>query len=67
MKNNKKPFYGEKTKKKIVEEYLNSSATMDELAKLHGILGSNTVADWIRKYGNSVSYTHLTLPTICSV
>ena len=52
MKNNKKPFYGEKTKKKIVEEYLNSSATMDELAKLHGILGSNTVADWIRKYGN---------------
>lgn len=52
MINKKKPFYGEKTKKKIVEEYLNTSATMDELAKLHGILGSNTVADWIRKYGN---------------
>jgi len=30
MENNKKPFYGKKTKKKIVEEYLNSSATMDD-------------------------------------
>ena len=52
MKNTSKPFYGKRTKKKIVEEYLSSSASMDELAKLHGILGSNTVADWIRKYGN---------------
>jgi len=52
MKNKKKPFYGKKTKKKIVEEYLNTSASMDELARLHGILGSNTVGDWIRKYGN---------------
>ena len=25
---------------------------MDELAKLHGILGSNTIADWVKKYGN---------------
>jgi len=25
---------------------------MNELAKIHGILGSNTVSDWIRKYGH---------------
>ena len=52
MNNKKKPFYGKKTKKKIVEEYLKTSASMDELARLHGVLGSNTVGDWIRKYGN---------------
>ena len=52
MKNTSKPFYGKSTKKKIVEDYLNTSASMNELAKLHGILGSNTVADWIKKYGN---------------
>ena len=52
MQKSKKPFYGERTKRKIVREYLNSSATMDELAKLHGILGSNTIADWVKKYGN---------------
>jgi len=52
MAKNKKPYYGKKTKKQIVEEYLTTSASMDELAKLHGILGSNTIADWIKKYGN---------------
>lgn len=52
MQNKKKPFYGERTKKRIVKEYLSSSATMDELAKLHGILGSNTITDWVKKYGN---------------
>jgi len=52
MQKTKKPFYGERTKKRIVKEYLSSSATMDELAKLHGILGSNTIADWVKKYGN---------------
>ncbi len=25
---------------------------MDELSETYGILGSNTVADWLRKYGN---------------
>jgi transposase-like protein len=47
-----KPYYGEKTKKKIIEEYFRSSATMRELAELHGILGSNTIGDWVKKYGN---------------
>jgi len=45
-------FYGKKTKKKVIEDYFNSSASMNELAKIHGILGSNTVSDWIRKYGH---------------
>ena len=48
----KKPYYGKKTKRKVVEEYLKTSASMNELARLHGILGSNTASDWIRKYGN---------------
>lgn len=52
MQNKKKPFYSERTKKRIVKEFLTSSASMDELAKLHGVLGSNTIADWVKKYGN---------------
>ena len=52
MDNVKKPYYGKTTKRKVVEEYLSSSASMDELSRLHGILGSNTVSGWIQKYGN---------------
>lgn len=52
MHKSKKPFYGERIKREIVRAYLNSSATMDEFSKLHGILGSNTIADWVKKYGN---------------
>lgn len=47
-----KPYYGEKTKQKIVEDYFRDSVTMKELSELHGIFGSNTVADWIKKYGH---------------
>jgi len=54
----KKPYYGKKTKRKVVEEYLKTSASMDELSRLHGILGSNTVSDWIRKYGNLSSISN---------
>jgi hypothetical protein len=25
---------------------------MNELVRLHGIIGSNTIGDWLRKYGN---------------
>jgi len=48
----KKPFYGIRTKKRVIEEYFNSSASLNELSKIHGILGSNTVSDWLRKYSN---------------
>ena len=47
------PYYGKGTKRQVIDEYLNTSASMDELSELHGILGSNTVANWLRKYGNS--------------
>lgn len=47
----KKPFYSLKTKRRIIEDYFYSSASMKELSEIHGILGSNTVSDWLRKYG----------------
>ena len=47
-----KPFYGVKTKKRVIQEFFYSSASMKELSEIHGILGSNTVSDWLRKYGN---------------
>ncbi|MFK8008156.1 MAG: hypothetical protein AB8H03_17495 [Saprospiraceae bacterium] len=48
----KKPFYGLRTKKQVIEEYFYTSASMNELSEIHGILGSNTVSDWLRKYSN---------------
>lgn len=52
MAKQSKPYYGEKTKKKIVEDYFRDSVTMKELSELHGIFGSNTVASWLKKNGN---------------
>ena len=47
-----KPFYGMQTKRQVIDEYYRSSASMKELSEIHGILGSNTVSDWLKKYGN---------------
>ena len=63
MQKQKKPFYGKMTKNKVVEDYLNSSASMEELARLHGILGSNTVANRLRKYVNSSRHLALSKNT----
>lgn len=52
-KGQKKPYYGKRTKNRILKEYLDTSASMDELSELHGVLGSNTISDWLKKYGNS--------------
>jgi len=49
----KKPYYGQRTKRQIINEFLTSSASMDELSELHGVLGSNTLSEWMKKYGNS--------------
>jgi len=49
---NKKPFYGIRTKKQVIQEYYNSSASMKELSEIHGILGSNTLSEWLKKYGD---------------
>lgn len=65
MSKAKKPFYGLRTKEQVVREYLGSSASMSELSELYGILGSNTVADWLRKYGN-LSPSKLSNPPIMS-
>lgn len=48
----KKAFYGIRTKKRVIEDYFSSSASMKELSEIHGIMGSNTVSNWLRKYGN---------------
>lgn len=52
MSPSKKPYYGKKTKARLVEDYFKEAITMTELSELHGLLGSNTAADWIRKYGH---------------
>jgi len=57
-KGDKRPYYGKRTKKQVIEEYFSSSASMEELSELHGVLGSNTVGNWLRKYGNLRSNKH---------
>jgi len=47
-----KPYYDLRTKKRVIEEYFYTSASLKELSEIHGILGSNTVSDWLRKYSN---------------
>lgn len=51
-KGQKRPYYGKRTKRQVIREYFSSSASMDELSNIHGILGNNTVGNWLRKYGN---------------
>jgi len=51
-KGQKKPYYGQRTKRQVINEFLTSSASMDELSELHGVLGSNTLSEWVKKYGN---------------
>jgi len=57
-----KPFYGMHTKRQVIDEYYDSSASMKELSEIHGILGSNTVSDWLKKYGNLRSKETLLCP-----
>ncbi len=53
MSKAKKPFYGLRTKEQVVREYLGSTASMSELSELYGVLGSNTISNWQKKFGNS--------------
>lgn len=48
-KGQKRPYYGNRTKKEVIQTYFASSASMDELTEIYGILGSNTVASWLKK------------------
>ena len=51
-KGQKTPYYGKRTKRQVIKAYFESSASMDESSEIHGALGSNTVASWLKKYGN---------------
>ena len=51
-KGQKRPYYGKRTKRQVIKAYFESSASMDELSEIHGVLGSNTVASWLKKNGN---------------
>ena len=51
-KGQKRPYYGKRTRTQVIDEYFRSSASMDELSEIHGVLGSNTVSSWLKKYGN---------------
>ena len=57
-----KPFYGMHTKRQVIDEYYRSSASMKELSEIYGILGSNTVSNWLKKYGNLRSKKSLKKP-----
>lgn len=48
----KKPYYGKGTKEKVLLDFKFRPSSLAELSRLHGIMGSNTVGDWIKKYGN---------------
>ena len=48
---NKKPYYSKKTKQKVVFDYEKGLESAVELSRLYGIFGSNTVANWVKKYG----------------
>jgi len=68
-KGTKKPYYGNRTKRQIIDEYMCSSASLDELSELHGILGSNTLADWVKnsryspKHIEDIKYSKSPSPT----
>lgn len=51
-KGQKTPYYGKRTKRQVIKTYFESSASMDELSEIHGVLGSNTVASWLKKNEN---------------
>ena len=48
----KKPYYGKGTKEKVLLDFKYRPSSLAELPRLHGIIGSNVVAGWIKKYGN---------------
>jgi transposase-like protein len=47
----KKPFYGQGTKRELVLRYQTENVSAQELSALHGIGGSNSVMNWVKKAG----------------
>jgi transposase-like protein len=52
-KGSKRPYYGTGTKREVTMQYELGRTSASELAELHGILGSNTISNWQKKFGNS--------------
>lgn len=49
----KRPHYGDVTKREVVLQYQSEATSAAELSALHGIGGSNTVCNWVKKFGDS--------------
>ena len=49
----KRPYYGVVTKREVVLQYQTEATSVTELSALHGIGGSNTVCEWVKKFGDS--------------
>lgn len=52
-KGSKRPYYGTGTKREVTMQCELGRTSARELAELHGILGSNTISNWQKKFGNS--------------
>lgn len=48
-------IYSEAYKLEVVNHYETSSLTMQETSKMFGIAGSETLKNWLRKYGKTSS------------
>jgi transposase-like protein len=46
------PYYSESLKRQVVREYNGVYYSKVALMEKYGILGSNTIDDWLEKYGN---------------
>lgn len=60
-------FYGKDTKRRVVFDYQHGSASAAELARLYGIMGSNTVDDWLKRFGNLAKKMNIRLVIIISI
>lgn len=48
-------FYSEAFKLEVVKHYESNGLTMQETSKIYGITGSETLRNWLRKYGKESS------------
>jgi transposase len=53
-------IYSENSKRLVVEAYERGFLNKDQLQRNYNILGNDTIARWLRKYGNFTYPKHLT-------
>ncbi len=61
-KNQKRPYYGRGTKREVVLQYQQESASAAALSEHFGIGGSNTVCRWAKEAGHSTRQPSPDLP-----